>query len=119
MILTIRGKQIDLPDNLRIGVHDYKVMDRHKFKETAKYQGQCDHSLMELRIKRVDEGGNEREGSNVLVTYLHELVHAIDYVYCNYGVTNSSDGETLISGLAEGLAQVLVDNGMLVLKVDK
>jgi len=115
MNIDVRGQNLSLPDSLRIGVHDFKVVDNHPFRERSDLSGQCDHGTREIRIRRLDSGGCVVSGTNLLVTYLHELLHAIDRVYGDGTVTDGDKGELAISCLSEGLAQVLIDNGMMVI----
>lgn len=116
MDLKIREQNLRLPDTIRVGVHDFKVVDNYSFRERTDLSGQCDHGMREIRIRRVDEGGNAVSDTNLLVTYLHELLHAIDRIYGDGTITDRDNGELAISCLSEGLAQVLVDNGIVALK---
>ena len=72
---------IELPKTVRIGGFIYDVIYPHVFIEEFDYTGSCSYYAQELKISGV---GNsvERSDYSIVSTFLHELVHAIDYVYC-------------------------------------
>lgn len=99
-----------LPKMLKVGSHQISVVFPHHFRERSDVCGQYDQSLSEIRVDHVDACGNMRSDSSILVTFLHEVLHAIDYTYNRGRVTRRKDGEDDIDQLAQGLAQVLRDN---------
>lgn len=104
-----------IPSSLKIGGHDYKVLYPYHFKERCEIQAQNDTALNEIRICDVDQCGNVRMDSCILVSFLHEIVHVIDTVYCNRQIENLGHEarERIVEGLSEGLYQVLHDNGLV------
>jgi hypothetical protein len=108
-------KHFKLPESLKVGAHTYKVLYPYQFKETE-LQGQADHLLLEIRVKSVDTCGNKVPETVSLRTLLHEMLHAVDRVYNDGVITDAPDGERSIECLAQGLTQVLLDNGLLKLE---
>jgi hypothetical protein len=81
-----------IPGHLKIGAHTYTVQRGiiHKFGETNK-------------VKQTITLDSELTGSQLSVTLLHEILHAI----------NNEFDHPLLDRLAEQLYQVLSDNRML------
>ena len=98
------------PKTVKVGGHNYKVLWPYKFQERDDVSGQCDYVLNELRIAEVDGSGNERAISSQTVSFIHELLHAIDIASGHKVFINN---EPAIEGISEGIYQVLVDNGWL------
>ena len=98
-----------LPKTLKIGGHEYKILFPYHFKERADYAGQCDHQLKEIRIDDQDGCGNIKPDSSILVVFLHEILHAIDFS-TGHCIFLGNDGEKHLEGISEGLYQVLKDN---------
>ena len=105
-------RQIEIPENLKIGAHNVKVIFPHEFRERVDLQGQYDKPLAEIRIAKLDSCGNSRALSEIWVTLFHEIIHAIDHS-TGHGMFLGADGEKWIEGLSEGLYQVFNDNGLL------
>jgi hypothetical protein len=103
---------MNIPKTLKIGGHKYKVLYPYHFKERIDCNGQNDPALLEIRITNCDEGGNTRGDSNISVTFLHEIIHLIDNIYCSRQIDRlgSEAREQIVEGLSEGLYQVLHDN---------
>lgn len=103
---------MNIPEKLKIGGHKYKVLFPYHFKERIDVQAQNDTALNEIRINNVDQCGNIRESSNVDVSFLHEIIHTVDFIYCNRQIENLGHEarERIVEGLSEGLYQVLHDN---------
>ena len=98
------------PKTVKVGGHNYKVLWPYKFRERSDIQGQCDSGLMEIRVDNDDGNSNERAESCQMVTFIHELLHAIDIASGHKVFINN---EPAIEGISEGIYQVLVDNGWL------
>ena len=94
-------KEIIIPKNIRVGGRTYTVIYPYKFKEKKTLIGQCDNLLQEIRLADSDESGNRLAEDSIISAFLHEVLHAIDYVY-----NNNSLEENSINSLAEGLLQV-------------
>ena len=101
-----------LPDSLKIGAHEVKVVFPYPFKERDDLVGQYDKGLGVIRISEFDYCGNKRVESEIWVTFLHEILHAIDYA-TGHRMFCGGENEPKIEGLSEGLYQVLNDNGLL------
>jgi len=101
-----------LPERLKIGGHEYDIIFPYAFKERTDILGQCDFDLKELRISEIDGGGNIRVDSAILVTFIHEILHAIDF-QTGEKIFNTNEGEKWIEGISEGLYQVLNDNKLI------
>lgn len=100
-----------LPKTLKIGGRKYKVIYPYHFRDTTTTTlGLHDPSGSIIRISDIDEHGNVRSDFSILHTFLHELIHAVDFVYNNNCITLAETGEGAIDQLAEGLLQVLRDN---------
>jgi len=99
------AKKIKIPKKVLIGGVDYTIRFVEKFKEDQmEHWGFCSNreSLIEL-LEFYD--GNRFSDAILLKTLLHELLHAIDYVYCNYINT-----EHIVVTLTEIVYQLLSDN---------
>ena len=102
-----------LPQYIKIGVHSYLLLYPYKFKERNDFYGQIDYDLQEIRLCGVDTNGFDRPFTETLVALLHEIIHGIDHVYFAGKMCEVNDKEKLTEILAQGLAQVLEDNGLL------
>ncbi len=96
-----------IPDSLTVGGHNYKVLKDYKFKERTDIHGQCDHTVLEIRLLKTDMSG-EIACSKYENNFIHEMLHAIDNTY-----NNANLKEEDIVRLSEGLYQVLKVNDML------
>lgn len=96
-----------LPDKVKVGAHEYKVLYPYFFRERVDYSGQADHALCEIRIRNEDGVGNIKAMSNTLETFFHEVIHCVDMVWC-VGLE-----EKQVEQLAQGMLTVLIDNGWL------
>ena len=103
---------MEFPVSLKIGGHEYKVLYPYHFKEREDIAAQCDKALGEIRINDIDLGGNKKPESNIMVSFLHEIIHAVDKIYCNCQIDRlgGEASEKIVEGLSEGLYQVLHDN---------
>lgn len=102
-----------VPESIKIGGHDYRLIVPYDFRERCDLSGQCDSARCELRIATAD-GGGERSESKVLVTLIHELIHACDNVSGLNALTGGSDEkEQIVEMIANGLFQVFKDNPQL------
>jgi hypothetical protein len=114
LISAIHGYErirMKLPAEVKIGGREYKITFPYLFQDNAQVlYGLHDPGMLSIRISEVDESGNKRTDFALLQTFLHELIHAVDYVYNQGALTRSDNGERTIDQLAEGLLQVLRDN---------
>ena len=64
-------------------------------------------------VSELDGNGEKRPDTEILAIFFHEIIHAIDSVFCSYqiGKQCAAAGEDdLTEAIAQGLAQVYVDN---------
>jgi len=110
-----------LPEYVRIGTHIYHILFPYRFKESRDFSGQCDFDLLEIRISNIDANGHPRPLSKIYETFWHEIMHAIDYEYTDYSISDKFDEgyETIVALLGRGVFQVLSDNFMLLKLPDK
>lgn len=101
-----------LPKRLRVSGHEYSVLFPFKFKERTDIWGQCDSAMKEIRISQEDSCGNSVTDSHVMVTFFHEMLHAIDFA-TGHEVFVGEEGEKKITAISECLWQVLRDNKLL------
>ena len=68
-------------------------------------------------ISALDGNGEIRPDTEILAIFFHEIIHAIDSVFCSYQIGKQCNEDDLTEAIAQGLAQVYVDNpGLLCLK---
>ena len=102
-----------IPEKVKVGGREYKISFPYCFQDNAQVlYGLHDPGQLSIRLSEVDESGNKRSEFALLQTFLHEILHAVDYVYNQGTVTRQTDGERIIDQLAEGLLQVLRDNAL-------
>jgi len=96
--------KLNLPKKIKVGGHNYKILFPYHFKEVENL-GQTDILLKRIRLTDVDRTGNKIAKSQILNTFCHEILHAIDREY-----NESKLSEEMTIRLANGLFQVLTDN---------
>lgn len=67
----------------------------------------------EIFITSTDASGNARTHSEVMRTFIHEIIHAIDKIYCMDNLGAKINKETITDALAEGFVQVILDNPLI------
>lgn len=103
-----------IPDKLKIGGHQYKVVYPYVFKElTSGLVGQHDHTINEIRLVDRDSGGLKRVESQVYVTLIHEIMHSLDRLTGQHRFNVDDKAEDYLHSLSEMIYQFLVDNGFL------
>ena len=102
-----------LPKSVKVGGQKYKVLFPHEFREISGRTGCCDFLGCQIMISDHSETGSSRANSQVIITFIHELLHAIEK---NMGEEIFIKNENFLDGMSHGIYQVLVDNGWL--KVD-
>jgi hypothetical protein len=99
-----------IPEKLKVGGHWYKVTYPYHYTERGDRKADCDAEDKQIRIDNFDAWShNPRPESSVAVTFLHEILHACDYL-TGHGLFRGEDGERKVEGLSEALFQVLRDN---------
>jgi hypothetical protein len=98
------------PKTVKIGGHLCKIRYPYTFKERSDIIGQAIyHSPREIRLASRDSVGTRIDDSDVLATFMHELLHQICDIF-NGGVQID---ERDLEALAQGLFAVIRDNGWL------
>lgn len=101
-------KKFKLPDKLKIGGFDYKVILKDRLKDNEKDIGLCICDSLEILIARYN-AGYEYSPSKIIQTLLHEIFHAIDFVYCDEQLEESA-----VRKLETLWFAVLVDNNLYI-----
>jgi hypothetical protein len=100
-----------LGDSVLVGFKTFKVLFPYTFKEVYDYLGQCDNTLLEIRLKNVED--EPVVDDRLISIFMHELVHAIEYA-SGHRVFKPKRGEEAnedaVDGWAEYLCMVLRDN---------
>ena len=99
-----------IPEKIKIGGHDYKIVFPYLFPDNGNLLGLHDILLEEIKIQGHDGWGNKRKNSSVVITLIHEVLHAVDAV-TGHGVFK--DNEAAIEGFSEIMFQILKDNGFI------
>lgn len=97
-----------IPSKIKIGGHQYKIIFPYVFTERFDRCGDHDFSTKTIRITET-EGDVKRANSGIVVTLIHEILHAIDG-NSGYDMFYGEEGEKRIEAISEGIYQVLVDN---------
>ena len=104
---------INLPKTLKVGAHQYDVIFPYQFKERTDICGMSDDRLRRIMVPETDGNGEARPDSDILSIFFHEMIHAIDSVYCGFQIGKECSEEVLTEAIAQGLAQIYVDNPAL------
>lgn len=104
------SSEMNLPSEVKIGGHSYKVFFPYVFKERSDVGGFVNFGRNEIMLADIDANGNKLPRGTLLVRFLHEIIHAI--IYQSGQEANIQDEEALVIALSEGLFQVLNDNGL-------
>lgn len=101
-----------IPEMIRVGGRDYRILYPHLFRDSTTHPaGQHDPAGQTIKLSAINTHGETRHPQAIWHTLLHEILHAIDYVYCGAALLEMEQkGEMIIDQLAEGLLQVLQDN---------
>jgi len=91
-----------LPDKLRIGPYDYKVVVVDKITEDKEAWGLFEQGKLSITLS--NDQANKLFAADTL---LHEVLHAI---YANTGIQALTPEEGVCSAMATGIIQVLRDN---------
>ena len=94
---------MNIPKKIKVGGHDIKVVYPHYFSDQSDLKDGVYNSDVNT-IYLAHKG----DGSRVVLTLIHEVLHAIDEMYNSEGLT-----EEQVLRLSEGLYQVLKDNKTL------
>lgn len=111
-------EKMKIPERLKVGGHWYTVKYPHDFQERNDVWGAHLPHKRTILLAGDDGSGEKRAMSAVTVSFIHELLHAIDLIYgaeClfKFKANDGLNEESRVSLLAEAIFQVLVDNGWL------
>ena len=98
-----------MPKTLKIGGHNFRIRYPYIFDKddlTGQYCPETD----EIKIKQVTLAGEVQSETNLHICFFHEVLHAINDIYCMSQLDRECNPENLIDSLAEGIYQVLIDN---------
>lgn len=102
---------IKLPDKIKIGGHEYKVEYPYKFEERYDIYGQWNDPKKIIYVSDVDGNGVKRADSSIIVTFIHEILHAIDGMAgLDIFAKHEKDGREPAEVVSEIIYQILVDN---------
>lgn len=104
---------------LKVAGHHYKVFYDDKYLNKKELLGQCDFITQKIRVCKYWKPGKEpkrkiRAKTDIERTIYHEILHSIDGLYNNYGLS-----EKEVDRLAVGLHQVMGDNFVVKVKKSK
>lgn len=95
-----------IPEKLKIGGHEVKIIPNYRFTQNSDLCGQTDYYQNEIRLSDIDQSGTPRAESPVSECFLHEIIHWVCHTYCGQVQLE----EKVLTALSEGLFQVLRDN---------
>lgn len=95
-----------IPDSIRIGGHDIRVVKDFVFKERQDINAQFSATDDEIRIASND-GCGPFSDDYIMQLFMHEIVHAVLAIYNGQQIE-----EQVIVSLGEGLYQVMKDNNL-------
>lgn len=98
-----------VPKKVKIASHIFKVLCPYKFQERDDIFGRIDFATNVIYIT-TDSNGNLCSETHTAATFYHEVMHALDRLYCGNRIGDEAPKEELIEGLAQGLTQFLADN---------
>lgn len=106
---------LSLPKTVKVGGKRMKIILHWG---DLKEAGYFDDDQFEIHIDMLNENGKQVDDFYALHTYLHELIHAIDSVYCDSEIFVRKEGDeefdhAMMNQFIHGLIQVLQDNNFL------
>ena len=99
-----------IPKKIKVAGHVFDVLMPYIFKERSDIFGRVDFATNKIMITNINSQGNLCAESHTEQIFLHELVHALDRLYCSNRLGVECDKEHLVDDLAQGLLQLLTDN---------
>ena len=105
---------MNLPKTIKIGGHNYKVEYPYKFEERYDIYGQWNDPKKIIYISDVDGNGIKRADSAIIVTFIHEILHAIDGIAgTDIFIAEKKGDREPAEFVSEVIYQILVANGYL------
>jgi len=104
----------DIPSEVTVGAMHYRVLYPYNFDDDPEVStGLHEAGENTIKISEYDEGVI-RHPHKIMETFIHELVHAVDFVYCGYIMS-----ERFVSVFSRGLTGVLLNNTLKLNVQDK
>jgi len=100
-----------IPKKFKLGAYEYEVEYPYIFKERNDIAGYHHGGRTKILLTDRTQSGDRYSDIVVFQTFLHEVLHAIDMVFCMEQIGKECSKEDLINGISEGLTQFLLDNG--------
>ena len=102
---------MNLPKQIKRAGHNVKILFPYQFQERQDLQGQWKAAQNEIRIASKDSTDNDYANSQILITFLHEILHACDEM-TGHNIFTTEQGEKALNGISEILFQVITDNNL-------
>ena len=96
-----------LPSKIKIGGMDYKVLYPYEFEDDSSVSTGLHEAGTNLIKISEYEDGIKRHPHKILETFIHEIVHAVDFVYVKYELS-----EKFVTVFSKGLTGVLLNNNL-------
>ena len=90
-------------EKIKIGYKTYDIVYDNEYLDEKELAGEIDYYNKKIIVR------NDRDEVEFLNTFIHEVLHGIFY---QSGDRNLKEDENLINCIANGLTQVIVDNGI-------
>ena len=100
-----------LPKKVNVGGVAYKIVYPYDFVDDRSLLGLCEW-LEDTILLSGNMAGKPIDKQTVIHTFIHELLHAIDFVYFGGEFVTEESDNYLIDTLAMGLLQVFRDNAI-------
>ena len=98
-----------IPTNVKIGGHNYKIRYPYSFISNDDSYGEIRPKMNLILIRDIDQSGVTLPKSTIWVTFIHELLHAVDHVS---GRVVFKD-EHSVEACSEIMYQILVNNNWI------
>jgi len=91
---------IKFPKKVRVNCFEYTIVYPYKFRESEDLTAQHSFYDLEIRVSAESLLGEKRKNSKIVASFIHELLHAIDYCY-GFQMLEEDQVETLANVLFE------------------
>ena len=98
-----------IPKKLKVGGHTYSIIRHWTTLQSPHPYGRSLHDSKEIRLAKAVEPNRNIAETEYEESFLHEILHCVDYEYNGKAGLRESD----IRQLSRGLYQVLTDNKLL------
>ena len=97
---------------MKIGAHHYNIKYPYRYKSES-LQSQHRGCSKDITLTDVNQYSEKYKDSQLLVNFIHELLHAVFETYCMEYTDQFLERKTeelLCRGISEGFAQIILDN---------